>query len=739
MQPQQQVAKLAQAAGLQVEAAESEADKSLRMAEIERFATIIKEKRKDAVEGRRQSGIEKIWAEDGDHYEGVDAFSKGSVITKPRTQEGTLLERKRSPAGRSTAFVNITRPYCDAAAARVGDVFMPTDQRNWSLENTPVPDHPGDALMGGEMPQEIIGQGNPAAMMAMPAPDIGSEDAIARAQLTIDDWLIESEYHAELRKVIGCCARLGVGILKGPHPARKKFRSARKTEMGWAVTMETKTSPVSIFVDPWNFYPDPNCGDDIQDGSYCMERGDLSARALRDLKGGDYLDDMIDLCLDEGPTVSGDGTQKRGAANGKRVSDKEMYSVWYFYGEVSKKDMLAAGCECDEEAVPAIVTMVNDRIIMITQSPLDSGEYPYDIMVWQQKIDHWAGLGVARQIRTPQKGLNGAVRALQDNSSISSGPQIIVDTSKLEPVDGKWTITPNKLWRTRLDAETSDVRAAFTIVSIETRQAELLNVINYWTRAAEEITNMPMLLQGQSGGAPETLGGMQIVNSNASAVLRLIARTFDTLLERHIGRYYEWLLLYGPEDAKGQFQVDARGSSALVERDIQNMAILRLLPVSKDPAFGLDPSSVMQEVLKSLRLNPTSLEPSEEKKKKMAEAVQPTPVQVEVARIRTSSSEKIAEMEVGHKSQLVQAQAFRDTNEAHYKSETLSLELRLAQLKFAHENGLSLEEAKVEMAKTTMELQTQKELAYNLGKVPQVAKDAVEPVGRAPHGAAFQR
>lgn len=775
------------------EVPESEQDKSARMEQIERFAVIVKGKRKDAIEARRQSGIEKIWAEDGDHYEGQDEYSKDGALTKSRTMDGPLTERKRVAPGRSTAFANITRPYCDAAAARVADMLLPTDDRNWAIRHTPDPQlvdakenlspvsgpdgapmmrqpdavaesvsqNPGmmsriaGAVSGifkqqqsqqSQQPQPL--QPVTVADMAQKTIDQASKSA-ERAQTVIDDWLVECRYHAEVRKVIECSARMGVGILKGPHPSKKKSRAASKTAEGWKLSMETKVSPTSVSVNPWNFYPDGNCGDDIQRGSYCFERDDITARALRELKGGDYLVDMIDLCLEEGSIRAVDGTKRSHDAH--KLSDNDLFEIWYFHGQVSKKEMAAAGCECDAEIAPCVVTMVNDHIIKITMSPLDSGEFPYDVMVWQEKIGHWAGLGVARQVRTCQKGLNSGIRALQDNAAISSGPQIVVDTSLIEPADGKYHITPNKLWRKVLNApDMPDVSKAFTIFSIETRQIEILNIINYWTKAAEDVTGLPMLLQGQQGAAPETLGATHIMNNNSSAVLRRIARTFDDkVTEPHIGRYYEWLLMYGPEDAKGEFQIDARGSSALVERDLQNQAMMQMLGLSVNPAFGLDPEKTMQEVLKSMRLDRKSFELDEEKKKELASQPPQPPIPLAIAQLNAESSQKIAQghdqttlqkaqMETGHKSALVQAQTTRDGNDAHYKTEMLNLELQIAQLKFAHENGISLEEAKTKLATVTMELQTQKELAYNTGHTPQVAHDAVEPVGQAPDGKAFQ-
>ena len=151
-----------------------------------------------------------------------------------------------------------------------------------------------------------------------------------------------------------------------------------------------------------------------------------------------------------------------------------------------------------------------------------------------------------------------------DNAGLSAGPQVIVNRDKIRPANGKWEITPRKVWWTVDGEGDTDVSKAFTIINIPTLQQELMAILQFWLKEAEDVTGMPMLLQGQQGKAPETVGGMQILNNNGTTVLRRIARNFDDrVTEPHIGRYYEYLLLHGPDDCKGDFTIDARGSSAL--------------------------------------------------------------------------------------------------------------------------------------------------------------------------------
>lgn len=774
-----------------------------QLVSIQAFAQTLAQKKKAAIDGRKASGIEKVWAEDEDHYEGIDDLNRGDAgYSKPRTANGRMVAAEPKRKGFSTAFLKITRPYCDAAAARVADMLLPTDDRNWAMRPTPAPDlikqlqdqtpvtgPDGQPMMRpapqaqepGQPPgmmRRMVGavgaafgaqpqQAQPA-MQPVTAADM-AEKAIAQAkqscevaQRYIDDWLVECRYHGEVRKVIDSCARTGTGILKGPAPVKKTSRAAERTETGFALKIKTETKPTSLYVRNWNFYPDPNCGDNIQKGAYTWERDDITARKLRELKGTTtsdgtpiYIDEMIDLCLEEGPAGSTENQRRE-----KPVTDDDLFEIWHFHGQVDRKDMEAAGCKCGSaEAYPCQVTMVNDRVIKVNLSPLDSGEFPYDVMVWQPREDSWAGIGVARQMRECQKGANAAVRNLMDNAGLSGGPQIIIDSSKIEPVNGKWEIVPRKMWRKKHGGpDLSDVRDAFTIVSIETRQSELLAILQFWLKQAEDVTGLPMLLQGQQGGAPDTLGGQTMAMNSASGVLRRIARIFDDrVTEPHIGRYYEWLLLHGPEDAKGDFTIDARGSSALVERDLQNQAMMQMLGVSLNPAYGIDPELTVNEVLKGMRIDPKRVAMSAEKKQQLAQNQPKDPriaaaeIMAGVRKMETDSDERIAMLENETEKYRIQVDTDRDTAyvgaEAQKNAEAaqnairkLQVEIELAMVKKQSE----LDKLKAKLADTSMRLTVQKDLSMaahtvDLHKNKQAIRPAAEPAGRAQPGKAFQQ
>lgn len=613
-------------------------DQQDQLTALDAFGLTLAELRREAIDGREVLGVEDEWLEDEEYYLGIDDANRAEYKStwrqqKPSAASGQFSTRSGdggAKIAKSTIFLNITRAYVDAAAARMADMLLPADDRCWAIEPTPIPELQANASADAMM--EIQG----GVMVSQKAyydtiMEVAKEYA-ERASKRIDDWMVECQFAAKARLCIEHASKLGTCVLKGPFPRTKRKLSWRFDPLTQRNTKEVVFDqvPASDVVDIWNFFPDPSCGDNVQDGAYVWERDYLTRKRLLELKKREgYIAEQIDACLREGPiqpelvwTPTMEIERTAGLST-------QPFEIWYYHGLVEIKDLMAAGVDVSSvmfgedgqpaEYVNAMVTMVNHRVIRAALSPLDDGTFPYDVMVWQKRPGMPWGIGVARQIRAAQRMLLAASRNLMDNAAISAGPQVVVNSNAIEPIDGVWEIRPRKVWRAKegIDAsEPIDVKEAFQIYTIETRQPELLNIINFALRMAEEATGLPMILQGQMGekGA-DTLGGMKMLQNNASAVLRRLAIMFDEQITiPHVTRYYQWLMEYGPDESeKGDYCVRGRGSSTLVERELQNQELVGILQVAKDPVFELSPAKAVEEYLRSRRFDPKrfKLDPAE--------------------------------------------------------------------------------------------------------------------------------
>jgi hypothetical protein len=290
---------------------------------------------------------------------------------------------------------------------------------------------------------------------------------------------------------------------------------------------------------------------------------------------------------------------------------------------------------------------------------------------------------------------------------------------------------------------------------------QLQAVIDYGFRLAEESSNIPLVTQGrESENTPQTFGAAELQNSNAHTLLRSIAYALDdNITEPVVTDLYEWLLLDDevPEEEKGDFVINAHGSIVMVEKAIQEMVLAQLLPLSKDPAYGLNPMKVVEDYVRGKRLDPRRIQYTEEELAEMARRPPPEDSIITAAKIRADAQVKTS---AGHDQATVaksKADTDRDTiynnvmaqrsaNEHTATMAELQLRERLALLDYANKRDLTLDEVKAKLAETAMKLNVQKELSREAMNVdlhkhrnpPPVMKPPTEPAGRAKPGRAFQ-
>ena len=742
------------------------------LAGLDGFGLKLRDLRSEAIDGRSSTGIEEQWDGDDDYYEGKDETNRVKLSawgSKPLGQGGI----PEAQAFGSRMFPNITRPYVDAAAARTSDILQPVgDELSWAIKRTPIPDLID--IVAGKMPNSIMAsmqglapeqQQQAMQMVAQQAQEkikLADESA-EKAQKQIADWLAECQFQDQNRKKREDMCRLGTGILKGPIPAVRKVTAYKDGQL----IINEDVKPISLAVNPRNCYPDPACGEDIQNGSYHWERDDITYRKLSDLKGTPgYIDEQIDKCLAEKAFEACKITDN--SRDGLIVrSNKYLFEIWHFYGMADKEDLITAlnltrpddleqrlekiNTEYDEK-VYVQLSMVNNHVIKMVLNPLDTGEFPYDYSVWQRIKDSPWGIGVARQVRVAQDVVKAGWRNLMDNGGIASGPQVIVNLEYVRPYDNIMEFVPWKLWEAVKTLEgTQRMEDVFRFVTTPMYQVEMQNIIEMGNRLAEDSTGLPLIMQGQtSGETPDTLGGLQLQNQNASTVLRRVGRSEDSIMERHIRRYYNFLLQYGEDDsAKGEFVIQAMGSSARVEMQMNNQTLITLFPMSKDPTTRLDPTKMASEIVKSFNVDPARIQYDdpqwEEINKKLAEQANagPQDTSIQVAQIKEQGATQRKADELASKENTVERQLQAQDAQQRREQEFLVLMQQYDQDVTAYTEGMAKgindDKLKVKLAETTAKIKAMYDLAAVKSPGEPSPQGPAEPPQKAPPGQSFSQ
>lgn len=708
-------------------------------AQRQRLESLLAARLVDAVNARMTSGIEEIWREDQDQYDGID----NAVVTvnKEPAATKTVQGRKPQAGARSRVYLNITKPKTDTAISRVQEMLIPHDDKPWEIGPTPVPEL-NKAADGQDERQVQLATGEmvPAQQVAKALLFKADEAAKAMSE-QIEDWFVEGKVYAELRKVIRSAGRLGTGVIKGPVPCSREDK--RWDVQGGVATISIKEriAPTSVAKSVWDIFPDPSCGEDIHDGAYLFERDYMTGRRLRALaKLPEYDQAAIAEILAEGPRGRSrfddrPSREKDGQAN---TLESDTFEVWYYYGDIPPEELLAGGWTIQgfndaagapelakqvEQAmqlttVPIVATMVNDRVVRMSMNPLETGAFPFDFFVWEPVDDQPWGRGMPRKMATAQKMLNASTRAMLENAGMSAGPQVIIDRERIVPANGQYEITGRKLWYWAPGDEVKDVRFAFASVMIDSAQEQLQAIIEFSLRMADELSNMPLLLQGIVGNqAPETLGGQAMAEANATSPLKAIAKQFDDqIIVPHLTRYYDWGMQDPnvPAEAKGDMKCSARGASALIYRDVAAQFLPQLLPMVNDPKYKIDPSKWMEELLRGNKVNPRSIQYTDEQAKAIEEqqAQQPPPVDPRIEAAKVNAEAKAADREATV--QLKQAQLAHDAEQrqADRESDELvaSIEREIQVMEFAGNKQVSLEGLRAMLASKAMDVRNKREL-----------------------------
>jgi hypothetical protein len=700
---------------------------------LQSFGSSLGGQRDEWIRSRGSYGVDKRWIEDEDQYNGKDNIAKAASQMMTSVEQGYPVTTQMAKPHRSTVFIGMTRQKTNAAEARLADILLPTDDRNWGLQPTPSPELMGmskdNKMAMDQQGQPVMSEnGQPARVrdVVKAVLDVANKKALAM-QTEIEDQLVECNYNSELRKVIHDSAVLGTGVIKGPivtNRTRKAWQPITDS-MGQTIhqiEIVQEISPASFRVDPRNVWPDPGCGENIHNGKGIYEREQVTAKQIRDLaKQPGFLKDQLRKVLEEGPKQS--ATLREMTDEDQRDMARLTYEMWTYWGEVDHDDLESAGVSVGEKdelrSISACVVMINNTVVKAFMNPLEGGDIPYDFFVWEKVAGSMWGYGIPYLMRSQQKVLNAAWRQMMDNAGVSSGPQIVIKPGAIQPADKQWQLSARKIWYATDDID--DVRKAFSTFEFNSHQAELAGIIKMATELADAETGVPTIMQGEKGAAPDTVGGMQMLMNSANVVLRRLVKQFDDMVTKsHIRRYYDYNMMYNEdEEIKGDFTIDARGSSALVVRDIQNQSFLNLLAAGANPIYGmyLDTQKLFEKALQAQHIDPAEVfKPEEEieqikeaQKQAAAQGPAPDPAMA-VAQVRAQAEMQKVQLQNQGDLQELQVRQQIAAQEADLHIMQLEMTREIEMLKLSNSQNISLEKIKAQLADTAMKERSRKEL-----------------------------
>jgi hypothetical protein len=717
-----------------------EAEQLVRDERLQMFGATLAATRDKWIRARAATGWDKRVEQDLAQYHMEDAASRMASSMMDSVQQGYPVTVRDAKPTRSTVFVGVTRQKANAAEARLADILLPTDDKNWGIKPTPDPTgamalRSEDALVDPMTGQPVLVDetgaitDDPQAGRPLMKKEVARAServaATAAEAMTreIDDQFVECDWIGEQRKMIHDAAVMGTGVVKGPMVVERTRRAWREVadpngEHAQVLMVVEELKPASFRVDPRMVWEDPACGDDVQNGAGIFELQKLTAKRVRELaRQPGYIREQMLKVIEEGPkrnAVLYD--QIRTDADRDGTEEDQYFCHWIYWGEMSREDLELVGVEVDEDPLAVIsgcVEMVNDTVVRAYLNPLEGGDLPYDFFPWEKVQGSCRGYGVPYLMRAEQSVVNAAWRQMMDNSGVTAGPQIVTNRRLVRPADGQWSLRPFKFWD--LLDETADPRQAFFAVEFASHQAELAGIIELAEKLGDQSSSVPTMVTGEQGSAPSTVGGMQLLMNSANVVLKRLVKQYDDYVtKKHVRRYYDYNMAYSDKDEiKGDFQVDARGSTALVTRDVQNQAILNLLAAAANPAFApmVDSKKLFEKALQAQYIDPKDVMlPDERIEQNMQAAAEQQDPRIAAAQINAEARLKQAEAVAQNRATETEVMRESEVENRRLRMLQLQLEHDLQVMKMAQAEKTSIAQVKAMLAQTAINDRTKKEL-----------------------------
>ena len=547
---------------------------------------------------------------------------------------------------RSQVYYRMTTNKVNTMVARLMDLLFPQRSKNWSISPTPDPMLPPD-LLAADMKDEVntamhlvldpvmadlaakrivpdmlarqrlIAEAYQKVMAEMDTPEnrqrVASERA-KRMESIIDDQLKEcnangqrrADWAQNSRSVVHDACLYGMGILKGPlvEKVQTKRHICQKDELGQLSWREEVFSedmhPYHEAVSIWDVFPDPDARNpgELRFVWQSHLMTDKDVIALKSFPGFDaraietYLRDH-----EEGDaTLTSWESQLRALDRERSGGDslRKRYRVWERWGFLTGKELYDAGADIPAykhtEVYSANVWMIGeDTIIKAMANPLEGVDIPYYWYPYERDDSTFWPEGIASLLRSPQAGINAAVRAMQDNAGLSSGPFLAFNLQALcaeDAADLQGAIARKML---RFERSGMTLPQAFQAVNIPSCVQENLTLQQFWSNGADEIST-PRFNAGDGNikGAGNTASGLSMLMGASNILLKDHIKDFDDhIIAPFIRAMYRWNMQWSPrEDCKGDFEVVATGSQSLIAKEVRAQQVPGILSYLGIPALA---------------------------------------------------------------------------------------------------------------------------------------------------------
>ena len=563
--------------------------------------------------------------------------------------EPEVLARLNESGARSKVFVGLTRTKVMAAYSRIVDLLFQHGDSYFGIEPTPIPQL--DPLKAMQMREQAVMQITAASGGMAPelnedliaarmseleeefleAEQIIAKEAAEKMAVEIHDQLIEANAEQKLKEAILESTIFGSGAIKAGTIRIDRVQSYSRIQdpttgqTGFALSQIEKAMPEVESVSIFDLYPDPYCSS-LEDCEGLFRRHVLTRSQLRDLADRPGFDgEMIRYLIKH--NRQGNHTEEDHEKTRRRIAGINEYSessnrfeVIEYWGEIDGYELEEHGVDIPEgtdlsDYFSSCVWFSGGKVIKVMLNPIQGYRVPYHIFPYERSPHQFWGTGVPRMMRDSQTTMNAATRIWIDNLALSSGPMMEVNTDLLAAGEDPTDIHP---WRVFLREGGDGSMAAVRFYQPVANANGLNQIVELFRRFADETTSLPSYTHGeQTRSLNKTATGISMLMGAANVALKSTIKNIDDfLLEPMVSALFHFNMEFGTnEKAKGDLKVISRGSTALIQKEVQSQRLLQFLSLVSNPmdAALVDRNQLLRDIAQSLDIDPDEVIKSEER------------------------------------------------------------------------------------------------------------------------------
>ncbi|MFN7881701.1 MAG: hemophilus-specific protein [bacterium] len=531
--------------------------------------------------------------------------------------------------GGSEVYARIVAAKCRGATALLRDIYLGSGERPWAVEPTPEPTVPDDARAKVD---ELVAAEVAAASMAVQSglPDVetgapltqpSEEEMVARratleqaleqalrkkaheeakqAQSHLDDLLVEGGFYKALSEFLMDLSMFPFACIIGPVVHMTPSIKWERGPDGKAKLVKTNTarmfwkrgSPFDLWWTP---------GASSVESAEFIHRERKARMELNSLLGvPGFNDDNLRAILAEYPngyTESPDSADSTRAEQESRedpnLNESGMYDCLTYYGSVQGRLLRQFGMsakDVPDEALDYSVQlyMIGRYVIKVVMSPSPRERPPVYITSYNKVPGTMVGNALPDVLGDIQDVCNASLRALVNNMSMASGPQVAINEDMISAGEDTTQLWPWRVWRFANRPGSPVNSVPVTFFQPQSNAQNLLGVYEKFTQIADETSAIPRYVTGSErmGGAGRTASGLAMLMGNASKMLQTVASNIDTDIFEPLLQYlYDIIML---TDQTGRLRGDERivvkGVTVAIQRETERQRQLELLQATANP------------------------------------------------------------------------------------------------------------------------------------------------------------